>query len=81
MISVLKHITLWLAISMCFILVDVAWGQVPDSQIRFVDITKSSGVSFKHQDGSDGNRYLIELMGAGVCSFDADRDGLVDLFC
>lgn len=80
MISVLKHITLWLAIAMCFIPVDVAWGQVPDSQIRFVDITKSSGVSFKHQDGSDGNRYLIELMGAGVCSFDADRDGLVDLF-
>jgi hypothetical protein len=80
MISVLSYPYRWLMLVMCCILGETVYGQAADSQIRFVDVTPSSGVSFKHQDGSDGNRYLIELMGAGICSFDADRDGLVDLF-
>ncbi len=63
-----------------FILSQDARCQVIESKIRFADITDSSGLLFKHQDGSDGNRYLIELMGAGICSFDADGDGLVDVF-
>ena len=63
-----------------FILSQYARCQVIESKIRFADVTESSGLLFKHQDGSDGNRYLIELMGAGICSFDADGDGLVDVF-
>ena len=78
--SVLSWVTRWSAFTVCFIVCDTTHSQVNDSKIRFVDITEASGLSFKHQDGSDGNRYLIELMGAGICSFDADGDGLVDVF-
>lgn len=78
--SVLRHLIGFLVLAMLCIFGAATHGQTSDSQILFADITPSSGVSFKHQDGSDGNRYLIELMGAGICSFDADRDGLIDLF-
>ncbi|MCU0711689.1 MAG: CRTAC1 family protein [Pirellula sp.] len=78
--SVLRCITGGAILAVALIFGRDACGQVDDSAIRFVDVTDSSGLLFKHQDGSDGNRYLVELMGAGVCSFDADGDGLVDVF-
>lgn len=65
---------------LCANTTSVAQSQLANSTIRFQDITESSQLLFKHQDGSDGNRYLVELMGAGICSFDADCDGLVDVF-
>ncbi len=65
---------------LCVNTTSVAQSQLANSTIRFQDITESSQLLFKHQDGSDGNRYLVELMGAGICSFDADCDGLVDVF-
>nr|MCU0721790.1 VCBS repeat-containing protein [Pirellula sp.] len=80
MTSVLRGVMSWSFFAACLILCDIARSQDAGTEIRFVDITKTSGLTFKHQDGSDGNRYLIELMGAGVCSFDADGDGLVDVF-
>lgn len=58
----------------------ICFAQETGTSIRFQDVTESSGLLFKHQDGSDGNRYLIELMGAGICSFDADNDGFVDVY-
>lgn len=64
----------------CAKTISSAQGQIADSTIRFHDVTETSQLVFKHQDGSDGNRYLVELMGAGICSFDADSDGLIDVF-
>jgi enediyne biosynthesis protein E4 len=44
------------------------------------DVTKESGVSFVHTDGSSGQRYIIESVSAGLALFDFDRDGDVDIY-
>jgi hypothetical protein len=46
----------------------------------FTDITAASGVTFRHQSGAFGKKYLPETMGSGVAFLDADGDGWQDLF-
>jgi len=48
--------------------------------IRFEDVTAAAGITFVHRNGASERRYLAETMGSGVAAFDADGDGLVDLF-
>lgn len=50
------------------------------SNIRFSDSTSKSQLLFRHQDGSSGGRYLVELVGAGLATFDADNDGWLDVY-
>jgi len=47
---------------------------------RFVDVSDSAGVLFKHDAGRTSQKYLIETMGAGVALLDYDGDGLLDIF-
>lgn len=51
-----------------------------EGAIAFVDTTDSSGLIFRHQDGGTGKRFLPEHMGVGLASFDADGDGLLDIY-
>jgi hypothetical protein len=44
------------------------------------DVTGSTGITFRHTDGSGGNRYILESMSAGVATFDYDGDGLLDVY-
>jgi hypothetical protein len=46
---------------------------------RFTDITKSSGVTFVHNNGAYGEKLLPETMGGGVAFLDYDNDGHQDL--
>jgi hypothetical protein len=46
----------------------------------FVDITKKSGVNFRHEASHTSKKYLIETMGPGVAVFDYDNDGRLDIF-
>jgi hypothetical protein len=46
----------------------------------FTDITKDSGVTFKHSYGDHHLDNIVEGTGAGVCMFDFDNDGLLDLY-
>jgi hypothetical protein len=48
--------------------------------VKFVDITKESGISFVHYNGALGAKLLPETMGAGVAFLDYDSDGDQDLF-
>jgi hypothetical protein len=45
-----------------------------------IDVTAASGVTFKHTTGGSGALHLPEIMGGGVAVFDADGDGLLDLY-
>ena len=47
--------------------------------VRFTDVTPTSGVAFSHTNGYTGQKYVPETMGAGVCLFDADGDGRLDI--
>ncbi len=47
---------------------------------RFEDVTAASGLVFQHSNGASAEKYFPETMGAGVCLFDADGDGRIDVY-
>jgi hypothetical protein len=56
-----------------------AAGPPPDPGFRFVDVTKSSGIHFRHNSGAYGGKLLPETLGAGCAFLDYDRDGWQDI--
>ena len=54
-----------------------AQGQCP---IQLRDVTRETGITFVHTDGSSGRRYMFEPMSAGVALFDYDGDGDTDIY-
>ena len=48
--------------------------------VRFVDVTAETGLDFVHATGSAGAYPMPAIMGGGVAAFDADGDGLLDLY-
>src|SRR5262249_40927639 len=50
------------------------------STITFPDVTRASGITFKHDNAASSERYLIETMGAGAAWLDYDNDGYLDLY-
>ena len=52
----------------------------PTSGIQYVDVTKASGLTFRHNSGASGKKYLPETLGPGVAFIDYNGDGWQDLF-
>jgi hypothetical protein len=48
--------------------------------IQLVDVTPTTGIRFRHTDGSSGMRYVVEAFSAGLATFDFDGDGLLDIY-
>ena len=61
----------FLALTSCFAIPHAA---------EFVDITKSSGVDFRHESGRIGDLGTVEITGSGVAVFDFDNDGWLDIW-
>lgn len=55
--------------------VDVA---LPD--LRFSDVSGTSGIDFVHYNGAEGERLLPETMGGGIAFLDFDNDDDQDVF-
>ena len=47
--------------------------------VVFVDATAAAGITFVHNHGGFGKKYLPETMGSGVVFFDMDTDGWQDV--
>jgi enediyne biosynthesis protein E4 len=47
---------------------------------NFVEITRSAGIAFKHENGASPDKMMIETFGSGVAWLDYDNDGFLDLF-
>jgi hypothetical protein len=50
------------------------------SSIILRDVTKETGITFKHTDGSSGHHYVMETVTAGLALFDYDNDGDIDIY-
>ncbi len=48
--------------------------------IRLTDVTRQTGISFVHTDGSAGRRYIVETVSCGLATLDYDGDGDIDIY-
>jgi enediyne biosynthesis protein E4 len=51
----------------------------PAENIRFTDISREAGISFVHNNGAFGGKYLPESLGPGCAFIDYDNDGRPDI--
>jgi enediyne biosynthesis protein E4 len=61
-------------------LAQVKKSQATATPAKFVDVTSSLGVQFRHAAPHTSKKYLLETIGSGVALFDYDNDGRLDLF-
>ena len=47
---------------------------------RFVEVSSSAGIDFTHDNGKQGEYWMVEVMGGGVGLLDFDNDGRLDLW-
>lgn len=52
----------------------------PTGSILLHDVTKETGITFKHTDGSSGKYYIMESVASGLALFDYDNDGDIDIY-
>jgi enediyne biosynthesis protein E4 len=50
------------------------------SRVTFVDVAAQAGITFRHDNASSTEKYLIETMGSGCGWIDYDQNGLLDLY-
>ena len=58
-----------------------AWPALqPTSPVTFVDVARTAGITFQHENAASPEKYLIETMGSGCGWIDYDQNGLLDLY-
>ena len=48
--------------------------------IQLRDVTRQTGITFVHTDGSSGRRYIVETVCCGLALFDYNGDGKIDIY-
>ena len=66
----------------CYLLLCLASLNTPAyTEVKFIDVTASARINFKHIDGRSGEKYLVETLGSGVLSsLTLTVDGNLDLY-
>jgi enediyne biosynthesis protein E4 len=47
--------------------------------IQLRDVTRETGITFVHTDGSSGRHYIVETVSSGLATFDFNGDGKIDI--
>lgn len=63
-----------------FLCVSFMRSEFVKASITLEDVTKQTGITFVHTDGSSGSCYIIETVTAGLALFDYDNDGDIDIY-
>ncbi|MFN3193161.1 MAG: CRTAC1 family protein [Aureliella sp.] len=50
------------------------------TQMLFQEVSDGSGIDFVHQDGSSGQRFIVETLSTGMALIDFDGDDLPDIY-
>jgi hypothetical protein len=58
---------------------NIAAQPIPSVGFRFADVTRPSGLQFRHNNGAYGGKLLPETLGAGCAFLDYDGDGWQDI--
>jgi hypothetical protein len=66
-------------IVLCFAVAAIVSIRAAAQQIQYRDITARAGISFIHNNGAFGKKYLPETMGPGCAFIDYDNDGWPDI--
>ncbi|HSR68960.1 MAG TPA: hypothetical protein VLU25_13565, partial [Acidobacteriota bacterium] len=64
---------------MNFLMLALILPMLNSGQLRLVDVTGQSGITFEHVSAPE-KKYIVESMSGGVVVFDFDGDGLQDLY-
>ncbi|MCI0745468.1 MAG: CRTAC1 family protein [Verrucomicrobia subdivision 3 bacterium] len=68
----------WILVVPCALIIS-HWS-LGASPIQLRDVTRETGITFVHTDGSSGQRYIVETVASGLALFDYDNDGDVDIY-
>src|SRR5215210_3802139 len=71
------HIGAWV-LPCALLLPLIVSSSAPD--VQFIDVTRSVGIDFRHENSATSSKYLVETMGGGVALLDYDNDGRLDIF-
>ncbi len=75
--SIIKRI---LTFSLLFFSIHPAFTISAEQLPQFTEITREAGISFIHNNGAFGKKYLPETMGSGCAFIDYNNDGWQDIF-
>ena len=65
--------TIWLGSWIWLSLSTSAASAIEDRSLQFTDATELAGISFEHEQGASGRRYMVEIAGGGVEYYISDR--------
>jgi hypothetical protein len=51
-----------------------------EAMVQFTDVSRESGIDFRHVNGVSPDKHLVETIGSGGLFFDYDNDGWLDIF-
>ena len=66
-------------LTLCVLIAPGLW-RARSGPIELCEVTRHTGIAWRHTDGASGRRYIVETVTAGLATFDYDGDGLVDIY-
>jgi len=67
-------------VALAWLAVALAAAGAEEGPIVLRDVTRQTGITFRHTDGGNGRYYIVETVASGVATLDYDGDGRIDIY-